>query len=210
MLVKLPVEEFSRVLGSNSPAPGGGSMAALSGSLGASLVSMVCNLSLGKKDYEAFQVELVDALNQAQILSDSLLERVDLDTEAVNRVMAAFKMAKLTEDEKNARSEAIQTGFKQAVQSPLGIARECLEVLRLANSLLGKSNSSALSDLGVASLQAYAGLEGAIMNVKINIPSIRDENFTTDTSREISALLEEGGSVGQDTYQYVSEKLVKE
>jgi len=209
MLVKLPVEEFTRVLGSNSPAPGGGSVAALSGSLGASLVLMVCNLSIGKKDYEAFQVELVEALNQAQILSDSLLERVDLDTEAFNSVMAAFKMAKQTEDEKKARSEAIQTGFKQAVQSPLGIARECLEVLRLTKNLLGKSNSSALSDLGVASLQAYAGLEGAITNVKINIPSIRDENFTTDTSREISALLEEGGKVRQFIYQYVAEKLAQ-
>jgi formiminotetrahydrofolate cyclodeaminase len=210
MLVKLPVEEFSQVLGSNSPAPGGGSVAALSGSLGASLVSMVCKLSIGKADYEAFQVELVEALNQAHILSDSLLERVDLDTEAFNSVMAAFKMAKQTGDEKKARSEAIQTGFKQAVQSPLGIARECLEVLRLTKNLLGKSNSSALSDLGVASLQAYAGLEGAIMNVKINIPSIRDENFTTDTSREISALLEEGDKVRQFIYQYVAEKLARE
>ncbi len=207
MLVKLPVEEFTRVLGSNSPAPGGGSVAALSGSLGASLVLMVCNLSIGKKDYEPFQVELVEALSQAQILSDSLLERVDLDTEAFNSVMAAFTMAKQTEDEKKVRSEAIQTGFKQAVQSPLAIARECLEVLKLAKNLLGKSNSSALSDLGVASLQAYAGLEGAIMNVKINIPSIRDESVTTDTSREISALLEEGDRIRKDIYQYVSEKL---
>jgi formiminotetrahydrofolate cyclodeaminase len=207
MLVKLPVEEFSQVLGSNSPAPGGGSVAALSGSLGASLVLMVCNLSIGKEDYEAFQIELVEALNQAQILSDSLLERVDLDTEAFNSVMAAFKMAKQTEDEKKVRSEAIQTGFREAVQSPLAIARECLEVLKLAKNLLGKSNSSALSDLGVASLQAYAGLEGAIMNVKINIPSIRDENFTTDTSREISTLLEEGDRIRKDIYQYVSEKL---
>lgn len=207
MLIKLPVEEFSRVLGSNSPAPGGGSVAALSGSLGASLVSMVCNLSIGKDDYAASQDELVEALDQAQILSDSLLERVDLDTEAFNSVMTAFKMAKQTEDEKKARSEAIQTGLKKAVQSPLEIARECLEVLRLANYLLGKSNSSALSDLGVASLQAYAGLDGAIMNVKINIPSIRDENFTTVTSREISALLEEGSRIRQFIYQYVSEKI---
>jgi len=207
MLVKLPIEDFSQVLGSNSPAPGGGSVAALSGSLGANLVSMVCNLSIGKEDYEAFRVELVEVLNQAQILSDSLLERVDLDTEAFNSVMAAFKMAKQTEDEKKARSEAIQMGFKEAVQSPLGIARECLEVLRLASNLLGKSNSSALSDLGVASLQAYAGLEGAIMNVKINIPSIREENFTTDTSREISTLLDEGDRIRQFIYQYVSEKL---
>jgi len=207
MLVKLPVEEFSRVLGSNSPAPGGGSVAALSGALGANLVSMVCSLSIGKKDYQSFDNELAEALELAQTLSEGLLKRVDLDAEAFNSVMAAFKMTKQTEEEKKSRSEAIQAGFKEAVQSPLGIARECLDVLRLANKLLGKSNTNALSDLGVASLQAYAGLEGAIMNVKINIPSIRDTNFVSETSLEVSALLEEGTRVGNNIYQYVSENI---
>ncbi len=207
MLVKLPVEEFSRVLGSNSPAPGGGSVAALSGALGANLVSMVCSLSIGKKDYESFDNELAEALKLARTLSEGLLKRVDLDTEAFNSVMAAFKMTKQTEEEKKSRSEAIQAGFKEAVRSPLGIARECLDVLRLANKLLGKSNTNALSDLGVASLQAYAGLEGAIMNVKINIPSIRDTNFVSETSLEVSALLEEGTKVGSNIYQYVSENI---
>ena len=207
MLVKLPVEEFSRVLGSNSPAPGGGSVAALSGALGANLVSMVCSLSIGKKDYESFDNELAEALKLAQTLSEELLKRVDLDTEAFNSVMAAFKMTKQTEEEKKSRTEAIQAGFKEAVQSPLGIARECLDVLRLANKLLGKSNTNALSDLGVASLQAYAGLEGAIMNIKINIPSIKDTNFVSKTSLEVSALLEEGTRVGNNIYQYVSENI---
>lgn len=207
MLVKLSVEEFSRVLGSNSPAPGGGSVAALSGALGANLVSMVCSLSIGKKDYESFDNELAEALKLSQTLSEALLKRIDLDTEAFNSVMAAFKMTKQTEEEKKSRSAAIQAGFKEAVQSPLGIARECLDVLRLANKLLGKSNTNALSDLGVASLQAYAGLEGAIMNVKINIPSIKDTNFVSETSLEVSALLEEGTRVGNNIYQYVSENI---
>jgi len=207
MLVKLSVEEFSRVLGSNSPAPGGGSVAALSGALGANLVSMVCSLSIGKKDYESFDNELAEALKLSRTLSEALLKRVDLDTEAFNSVMAAFKMTKQTEEEKKSRTAAIQAGFKEAVQSPLGIARECLDVLRLANKLLGKSNTNALSDLGVASLQAYAGLEGAIMNVKINIPSIRDTNFVSKTSLEVSALLEEGTRVGNNIYQYVSKNI---
>ncbi len=207
MLVKLPVEEFSRVLGSNSPAPGGGSVAALSGALGANLVSMVCSLSIGKKDYESFGNELAEALKLAQTLSEGLLKRVDLDAEAFNSVMAAFKMTKQTEEEKKSRTEAIQAGFKEAVQSPLGIARECLDVLRLAKKLLGKSNTNALSDLGVASLQAYAGLEGAIMNVRINIPSIKDTNFVSETSLEVSALLEEGTRVGNNIYRYVSENI---
>lgn len=207
MLVKLAVEEFSRVLGSNSPAPGGGSVAALSGALGANLVSMVCNLSIGKKGYEPFDAELAEVLKKSQTLSKSLLKRIDLDTEAFNRVMAAFKMANATENEKDARKQAIQAGYKEAVQSPLEIARECLDVLRLTGKLLGKSNSNALSDLGVASLQAYAGLEGAVMNVKINLPAIRDAGFIAETSSEISTLFEAGDRARNETYQYVTENI---
>jgi formiminotetrahydrofolate cyclodeaminase len=206
MLVKLSVEEFSQILGSNSPAPGGGSVAALSGALGADLVSMVCSLSIGKKEFESFQAELTGALQESQNLSKSLVKRIDLDTEAFNAVMAAFKMAKETEQDKASRAEAIQNGFKEAVQSPLGIAQECLKVLQLARGLVGKSNSNALSDLGVASLQAYAGLEGAIMNVKINIPSIKDGDFVAETSIEISTLLEEGLRVKDDINKYVYDK----
>jgi formiminotetrahydrofolate cyclodeaminase len=207
MLVKLSIEEFSRVLGSNSPAPGGGSVAALSGVLGADLVSMICRLSIGKKGYEPFHNELEETLKKAQSLSRSLLKRIDLDTEAFNGVMAAFKMAKETEEDKRSRKEAIQKAFKDAVQSPLGIASECLDVLRLAEKLLGKSNSNALSDLGVASQQAYAGLEGAIMNVNINIPSIKDGDFVIGTSSVISALLEDGSRVKNNIYKYVSENI---
>ena len=207
MLVNLSVEEFSQVLGSNSPAPGGGSVAALSGSLGADLISMVCNLSIGKEDYESFRNELTAALEKSQALSKSLLKRVDLDTEAFNGVMAAFKMAKQTESEKELRKEAIQTGFKEAVQSPAGIARECFEVLQLAEKLIGKSNSNALSDLGVASQQAYAGLEGGIMNVKINVPSIKDEEFVAQYASEISALLEDGRRIKNNISQFISKEI---
>src|SRR5690606_8427302 len=160
-----------------------------------------------KESYEAFQDQISAALDKAQGLSKSLLESVDRDTEAFNGVMAAFKMPKGTEEEKSARREAIQRGYKDAIQSPLGIARRCLEVLELAESLLGKSNTNALSDLGVASQQAHAGLEGAVMNVKINIPSIKDEKFVAETKSEISSLLQKGSKVSQDVYKYVSENL---
>lgn len=207
MLVKLTIEDFSKILASNAPAPGGGSVAALSGLLGADLVAMVCNLSIGKAGYEAFTDELTVALGKAQALSKGLLDRVDGDTEAFNGVMAAFKLPKATDEEKKARGAAIQGGYKEAIQSPLGIARECLEVLKLAESLLGKSNTNALSDLGVSAQQAFAGLEGAIMNVKINIPSIKDGDFVTATNSEIASLLEEGSKVSKTVYKYVSENL---
>ena len=207
MLVELSIREFSRVLGSDAPAPGGGSVAALSGALGADLVAMVCSLSVGKPDYEPYRSELSDTLARAQALSKSLLDRVDRDTEAFNGVMAAFKLPKATDEEKKVRAEAIQKGYREAVQSPLGIARECLEVLKLAARLPGKSNTNALSDLGVASQQAYAGLEGAVMNVKINLPSIKDERFRAKTAGEVSSLLAEGRKLRDQVYGYVSEKL---
>lgn len=208
MLKDMTIAEFGAVLGSNSPAPGGGSVAALSGMLGANLVSMVCRLTLGKDGYEAHAGAVEAALGKSDALANSLLDRVDLDTEAFNGVMAAFRMPKASDDEKAARTAAIQQGYKSAIQSPLGIARECLQVLEIAEELLGKSNSNALSDLGVAGQQAFAGLEGAIMNVRINIPSIKDQSFAADTGAEIGTLLSRGQELSGRIYNYVSENLV--
>ena len=207
MLVELSIQEFSRVLGSDSPAPGGGSVAALSGALGAELVSMVCRLSVGKAEFEPFKQELAGALKEATSLSDSLLKRVDLDTEAFNGVMSAFRMPKATDEEKAKRTEAIQRGYRDAIRSPLGIARECLQVLMLAERLVGKSNPNALSDLGVASQQAYAGLEGAIMNVRINLPAVKDQGLKSKTASEVAKLLGEGRNSRDTVYKYVTEKL---
>jgi formiminotetrahydrofolate cyclodeaminase len=207
MLIELSIQDFSQVLGSDSPAPGGGSVAALSGALGADLVCMVCKLSIGKPSLEQFGKELSHTLGRAEQLSKSLLERVDRDTKAFNAVMAAFKLPKATEEEKKKRSEAIQRSYREAVLSPLAVVRECLEVLTLAAGLLGKSNENALSDLGVASQQAYAGLEGAVMNIKINLPAIKDETFRSKTAAEVSMLIEKASGLRDSVHTFVSEKL---
>lgn len=207
MLVNYTIQEFSRILGSDSPAPGGGSVAALSGALGANLVSMVCSLSIGKHEYEVYQDILKECLKKAQSFSNSLLKRVDLDTEAFNGVMAAFKMPKATEEEKSARKNAIQAGYKEAVQSPLGIATECLEVLRLMEKILGKFNTNAMSDFGVAAQQVQSGLEGAVMNVRINLPSIKDELFVAETDILVVRLLDKGKEISSRIYIYVQENL---
>ena len=207
MLIKKTVEEFNSVLGSDAPAPGGGSVAALSGALGAELVSMVCRLSLGRADLAGHQAGLESTLKKAEELAASLLKRVDLDTEAFNGVMAAFKMPKTTDEEKKARSQAIQAGYQEAVQSPLGIAGESLEVLRLAEKMLGGFNANALSDLGVAGLEAKAGLEGAVMNVLINLPSIKDEAFVNETRAKVKTLLQEGGTLQSKIYSFVQGSL---
>ena len=207
MLIKHTLEEFNKVLGSSSAAPGGGSVAALSGALGAALVSMVCNLTVGKENFETSRDELIKVLSKSQSLSQSLLKRVDLDTEAFNEVMAAFKLPKVSDADKQERTKAIQSGYKNAIQSPLGIARECLEVLKLAESLLGRSNTNAISDLGVASQQAYAGLEGAILNVKINIPSIKDQEFVRQALSDAATLLNQGSDVAKKVHTYVLDNI---
>lgn len=203
----MTIAEFGNVLASNSPAPGGGSVAALSGMLGANLVSMVCRLTIGKQGYEAHDDLAADVLQRSEALSQSLLKRVDLDTEAFNEVMAAFKLPKSDDEQKAARSAAIQEGYKSAIQSPLAIARECVEVLQIAESLLGKSNANALSDLGVAGQQAFAGLEGALMNVKINLPSIKDTSFVSNTATEIQTLLKRGQDLASSIYSSVMNDL---
>jgi methenyltetrahydrofolate cyclohydrolase len=207
VLKDMSIAEFGRILASNSPAPGGGSVAALSGMLGANLVSMVCRLTIGKQGYEAHFDEASKILVQSEALSESLLSRIDLDTAAFIGVMAAFKLPKDSAEQKAARTEAIQQGYKSAIQSPLGIAQECQQVLGLAERLLGKSNSNALSDLGVAGQQAFAGLEGALMNVKINLPSIKDEGFVSATAVEIAALLGNSQKISQHIYAEVSRGL---
>jgi len=195
MLIDLAVKDFTTELASSSPAPGGGSVAALSGALGAALLAMVCRLSVGKKGCESFEDEIKDGLSQAERLHESLLSQVDLDTEAFNAVIAAFRMKKDTEEEKKARADAIQRGYKEAVQSPLKIAGECLSVLRVAEGLLGKINVNAASDIGVGALEAYAGLEGAIMNVQINTPSIKDQEFVAKVTSELKSFREEGARI---------------
>lgn len=139
MLKDMTIAQFGEVLASNSPAPGGGSVAALSGMLGANLVSMVCRLTIGKQGYEAHSDEVSEVLQQSEALSQSLLRRIDLDTEAFNEVMAAFKLPKADDEQKAARTAAIQGGYKSAIQSPLGIARECVAVLQLASRLPGNT-----------------------------------------------------------------------
>lgn len=207
MLVEMSLKQFNDTLGSDAPAPGGGSVAALAGSLGAELVSMVCNLSFGREDLAPYEEELKAAQKKEAELAAELTERVDLDTEAFNQVMAAFKMPKGTDEEKAARSAAIQEGYKAAIDSPLTTARECVEVMRVAEPLQGKINTNAMSDFGVGALMAYAGLEGAVMNVRINLPVIKDRDYAAAIEREVHGLLKEGAALRDGIYAYTYENL---
>lgn len=207
MLVKQSAEKFCKVLASDAPTPGGGSVAALSGALAASLVAMVCRLSIGRKEYEQYANTLTDALEKTEALSASLLKRVDLDAEAFNGVMAALKMPNGTDDEKQIRAAEIERAYKEAVQSPLSIARECRDVVFFANKIAGKANADAIGELGVAGQQALAGLEGAIMNVQLNLPPIKDEKYKREMTDRVTGLLAEGRKFQHTVYKHVIEQL---
>jgi len=189
-LASMKLDKFISELASNSPAPGGGSVAALSGSLGAALSSMVCNLTIGKEKYADVQDDIKKVLKQSEKLRKRLTELIDEDTNAFNDVIKAFKMPKETEEQKKKRSEAIQKGYKTAAQVPLDTARTCAEILDVAKIVAEKGNVNSITDAAVSALMARAGVEGAILNVKINLGSIKDEKFVGKLSSELDTLQE--------------------
>lgn len=173
-LVDMTIEKYLDVLKSEAPAPGGGSVSALSAAQGAALVSMVCELTIPKEKY-AEHKELCESV-KAEILDiyEKLKEGIDKDTEAFRRVSAAFKMPKDSEEEKAARSRAIQEATAEATEVPYEVMKLCFSGLEITERAVGKSNPNASSDLGVAALNLLAGVKGAYLNVCINLPSIKD------------------------------------
>lgn len=188
MLITKSVQDFITELAADSAAPGGGSAAALAGCLGAALTKMVCNLSLDEAKFGAVLPEIQAIQSQAADLLTKLTRAVDEDAAAFNEVMAAYKLPKATEEEKTARLALIQQSMKKAALLPLGVAGDCLEVLKLAGRILPIGNANAASDAAVSGLMAYAALQGAIYNVKINLGSIKDADFCQDTRQKIAAI----------------------
>lgn len=190
---KMTLEEFTNELASNSPAPGGGSVAALSSSIGASLASMVFSLTVGKKLYNEYDDEkkklIDDGLVSAGKLKEVFLNLMDEDTTAFNGLMAAFKLPKDTDEEKQIRSQKIQEGYKEATEIPLKTARESAKIFDLLEIAANIGNPNAVSDAGVGTMIALTGLEGAVMNVRINLSSIKDMEFVERVSKECDELV---------------------
>jgi formiminotetrahydrofolate cyclodeaminase len=191
----MTVKDFVDKLASDAPAPGGGSAAALSGALGSALVSMVCNLTVGKPKYAAYEVLARDVLAKSGELTAKLLEAIQKDTDAFDAVIAAFGLPKETDAQKAERGAAIQAAYKTAVASPEATAEYCLSVMRLAESLVGKSNANAASDLTVGATQAHAGLKGALANVQINLPSIKDAGYVAEKRAWAERVEKEAGEL---------------
>ncbi len=207
MLSEMRLSEFVDELASSSPAPGGGSVAAVSGALGSALVSMVCRLTIGKKGYELVQDDMQKVMNQSDDLHKNLVVLIDQDTDAFNRLMAAFKLPKGNEAEAVQRSKIIQAAYMKAVDIPLTIAENCLMVLQLTDQIKNKGNKNAISDIGVAAQSSYAGLESALMNVSINLGSIKDQEYNTACSLKIQKLREEGLELNTQILGFVHKEL---
>ncbi len=190
-LVSMPVDRFVDEVSSESPAPGGGSVAALAGSLSAGLSAMVANLTVGKKGYETAWEELSRLAERAQGVKDRLGRAVDEDTEAFNAVMAAMRLPKATADQQAARNAALESGYQHAATVPLQTARACLEALDLSLAVAQKGNRNSASDAGVAALMARAGVEGAVLNVLINLGSVKDEEFKASCHHKSDTLVAE-------------------
>jgi methenyltetrahydrofolate cyclohydrolase len=188
-LVKMNIKMFLDELASTSPAPGGGSVAALSGALGAALSSMVCNLSIGKQGYEAVQDEITEILQRSEELRKQLTELIDKDTEAFNKVIEALKMPKETVDQKEYRQHTMQSAFKHAADVPLETARKCMQILDVARILAEKGNKNSISDAAVSALMAQTGLQAAMLNVRINLCSIKDTEYIQKVTTELDELL---------------------
>lgn len=188
-LKKMEVTAFADLLASDAPAPGGGSTAALEGALGAALTAMVCGLTAGKAKYAASQ-ELVESVREkCAALQVRFLDVMDRDTEAFNAVAAAFALPKGTEEEKAARSKAIQAALRGCIDTPMEMMELAAETLELTESLLGRFNDSAASDLGVAALSLRSAIQGAWLNVRINISSIKDQDLAERSRERGEALL---------------------
>ena len=202
-LAELKTAEFVDLLASDAPAPGGGSAAALEGALGAALTAMVCGLTVGKKKYAEFQELAEEAQKKATDLKARFVDVMDRDTEAFNVVSAAFGMPKATDEEKAARSAAIQEGLKGCTKTPFEMMELAVETLELTASILGKSNDSAASDLGVSALSLRAAIQGAWLNVLINIGSLKNKELAEDYRKKGEALLAKALPLADEIYDTV-------
>lgn len=178
---------FLDALAGPSSTPGGGAAAALAGAMGAALVSMVANLTIGRPKYAAVEEEMQHILAAAEAARVELTALAELDARVFDRVMEAYRLPKETEEQKARRQEAIQAALKEATEVPLRVAEEAVRVLELAHKAAEKGNVNVISDAGAGAVLADAALETAALNVAINVALIKDARFVEEAQRRLEA-----------------------
>ena len=211
LMIDKSLKDYIAEAKSGEPTPGGGSVAALAGSLGAALTMMVGNLTIGRKIYNELSDEDKKIMDENFAILDKHIEAlngiVDEDTKAFDDVMKAFKLPKETEEEKTKRSAAIQDGYKVALEVPLKCAEECFKVLELQKVFAEHGNVNAITDVGVGALLVATGLEGALLNVKINLLSIKDTEYRNEIEKKSDKLLKDGTQLKEDLLKTVYTRL---
>ncbi len=188
MFKDLTLQEFVNKTASNEPTPGGGSIAATNGAIAYSLTQMVANLTVGKEKFASVEQEMQDVIQKSEELRQELLLDIDRDASSFDEVMKAFKMPKSTDEEKKARSAKIQEGYKYAASVPLGVAKKIVESMNLIEFVIKNGNKNAVTDGLVAMMNARTGALAALLNVRINLGSIKDQDFVQEYTKEIKEL----------------------
>ena len=207
MMTDESVQTFLDQLASRASTPGGGSAAGLMGAMGAALVSMVCNLTLGKEKHAEVAPEMAEVLATAERLRAGLTDAIAADIAAFDAVMAAYGLAKTTDDEKSQRTAAIQAALKQATEAPLDCARLAAEVISLSRPVALRGNPNVVSDAGVAVMAGWASLRSAALNVYVNAGAIKDREFAEARLAELGALLAAAEPAVEEIYAEVRSRL---
>lgn len=206
-LTEKPVKNFLDELASSAPAPGGGSAAALAGALGAALISMVNNLTVGKEKYAGVQDDIKALLTKSEALRKKLTDLLEEDVAVYTKLSQTMKMPRDTEEQKSARTKAMDRDLKAAANVPLLIAEACAAIMELCRPAAEKGNINAVSDVGVGVLMAEAGLRSAALNVLINLSWIKDDRYVNDTRKKLDSLLSGKPALRDEIYELVVSKL---
>ncbi len=204
-LTELTVEGFINELGSDAPAPGGGSAAALAGSMGIALGAMVASLTVGREKYKDNENLMQEVLKEANEYKSELLDYINKDTEAFNQVSAVFKMPKDSDEEKQARKDAMAKALKNATIVPYEVMEICYKALLLIEKSVGKSNANASSDLAVGALSIKTGAQSAWLNVLINLSSIKDEEFVKEYKEKGGKILKDIVVIADKVYNEIEQ-----
>ncbi|MFH1823939.1 MAG: cyclodeaminase/cyclohydrolase family protein [Candidatus Firestonebacteria bacterium] len=198
---KEPIEKFIKDLSAKLPAPGGGSAAALTGAIAASLNCMVANFTIGHEKYKEFEKECSDLLNESVKLRDELLNLMQADTEAYTLVLKSYKMPKETDSQILERDKAIEEVLKKAAEIPYKMISICYRILLICKPLLIKGNKNLVSDVGVSATLALSSMKSAFLNVKINFFYLKDKEYKDKIMKEINLILKEADSLEREVWE---------
>ncbi len=207
MYINKPLENFLEDTASGTPTPGGGSVAALVGSLGAALLCMVANFTVGKPKYKIVEKDVKEILKKAEELKNNLSALIQEDVKAYGKFVQASKMPKKTPQLKKKRTQALQKALKEAAEVPWRTAEASFQVIELSQKLLPKGNPNLVTDIAVGVLLAEAALQSAVVNVEINLSFIKDEKYKKEKKKSLSRILSRASQIKNEVVEKIQKKL---